>query len=282
MQTNSLIFGALLGIVGKAQAVARRQFYDSVFGGADVPVSSFIYQRPSNSAQRPELWTALVQLDPQQWKQNPRVQLVGEHTIEIPTAPSSSLSFSEVDLVSSASEYRSPLAICDPSTTPAFQWSPPFSDQPQHSGAINWCDVITLDGYETIAAQLLRDVLGWRLTVPLPFPPSGKYITCLNAHGAGRTNGEKLCGVLPGSALRLTAPQGSTVPFFACKSADEVEDRLSRVQPAGGSVVFPPSSADGTFALATDLAGSPFALYHRTDGWNEVKPTTQLETSTQS
>jgi hypothetical protein len=53
--------------------------------------------------------------------------------------------------------------------------------------------------------------------------------------------------------------------------------RLETSQAAGATLLLPPTAADGTVVVLQDPFGSPFALYHRTDDWTGVKPTTRID-----
>ena len=139
-------------------------------------------------------------------------------------------------------------------------------------GCLNWLDYLGDDGGgECAMADFYAALLGWETDVRLPFP-GGKYVIGFEGRGRGRSNGSKICGLLPRKALLPSQPRACWLPFFSFPSADAVKSSFDVVVPSGGGAVVPPTAIlDGTFAIVRDVDGAPFALFHRTDVWDEVR-----------
>ncbi len=161
---------------------------------------------------------------------------------------------------------------------------PPFAKQPALCGAVNWLDFLVCSpGSEEGLAKALRQTVGWNHCVPLQFPiapgVTRHYVTCLNDTGS-TVNRHKLAGILHKDLLVTNAEppllQSCPLVFYSCSTADTLTRRVAKVVENGGKVLNPSINADGTVAVLQDCEGAPFCLYHRTDEWDGVKPTTVI------
>jgi len=60
--------------------------------------------------------------------------------------------------------------------------------------------------------------------------------------------------------------------FFAASNKEDMLRRCEVVNKVGGKIVVPTTDIiDGCYAMAKDQEDSPFAIYHRTDKWDEVR-----------
>ena len=168
-----------------------------------------------------------------------------------------------------------------PLDAPLFQntYTAPFQEQPRHCGAVNWMDLLIADNRKARAtAKALCDELDWTVARPLKIPGmEGEYLTLLN-NTKQYENRHKLTGMVS-KALLLPDYHPLDVPmplmFFCCGTKDLLLRRVETAAAAGGRVVKEPFVADGDVAIVADPSGAPFALYHRTDKWDERKASTQ-------
>jgi len=158
--------------------------------------------------------------------------------------------------------------------------SPPYTSHQREDGAVVWANLLTPDREELTAASATARLFGWRHTVPISFPLSPyTFLTAL--HHSGRTaNRYKVCGILARSALLAGDDERSRfcewLVSFGCRSSERLIQIRERIEPLGGKVVSPYIEADGVVCVARDPQGTPFALYYRTDVWEETKPNTVL------
>jgi hypothetical protein len=158
----------------------------------------------------------------------------------------------------------------------------PFPQQPRIEGVVNWCDVLVekKENQRKVAA-LLNQVFGWNIATPITLPGNGEYITLLNDTGDA-SNRNKICGMLPKGMLlpKLAAeargPFALAVPFLSCYNKLELEIKCGMAIKHGGELLVPPMNADGDLAVIRDPYGGVVGLYHRTDDWDVVKPTTVI------
>jgi hypothetical protein len=170
-----------------------------------------------------------------------------------------------------------------------------------------WLDVLTERDDEMKAVSALAESLGWRAQQPIDIPDAeAKYVTMFGADGDTLCNSLKMTGVLPRHLLlnddddgadsfqppvatgqlggdawsqatrALDAIGADVLPFFGAKSAQHVDELVERAQSLGGAVVREPFEADGIVAVLRDPGCAHFAVYHRTDDPDQVKPNTRL------
>jgi hypothetical protein len=82
--------------------------------------------------------------------------------------------------------------------------------------------------------------------------------------------------LLPTVAAEATGPKARSVPFLSCYNRTELEIKCGMAVKHGGELLVPPMTADGDIAIIRDPCGGIVGLYHRTDEWDRVKPTTVL------
>jgi len=152
-------------------------------------------------------------------------------------------------------------------------------EQTPPAGCINWLDACSppnaehsdseTAALEEVLAEFYAGVLN--LDVDLKFPmPGGHYILGFTQHG--RRNCDKLCGILPGAPLLGDAPSQWLV-FFAVNDRDDLIQRTKAAAEWSGVNVMHDTLdiQDGTVSVLTDPTGAAFGIYHRTDGWFDVR-----------
>lgn len=141
-------------------------------------------------------------------------------------------------------------------------------------GALTWYDVLAHcgEGGERRLANFYHAVLSWSAHVELPFP-GGAY--CMGWDSSGSLeSGHKTGGLLPSAALMGGEDKAiaATLPFFAVADAASLDERCDAAVKIGASVLVEPMDImDGRFSILRDPEGAPFALYDRTDVWDEVR-----------
>jgi predicted enzyme related to lactoylglutathione lyase len=161
--------------------------------------------------------------------------------------------------------------------------SAPFPSQPEVEGVVNWTDLlVTKKENLRKVARLLHEEFGWNVATPLAMPNDlGEYITLLNDTGLNH-NRHKVCGLLPKGVLlpklarEAEGPFAMSVPFLSVASMLSLQQKCEMIEKNGGEILLPPVKADGDVAIIRDPHGGVVGLYHRTDEWEEVKPTTVI------
>ena len=147
------------------------------------------------------------------------------------------------------------------------------------AGHLNWWDLLTdkKDATTEISTACVEEwsanfysrTMGVDTHVQLPFP-GGKYVVIFDGHAFANKN--KLGGILPRAALLPSQQNSFWLPFFSVSDEDRLEEAIVKVTKLGGQVVFPATTIlDGKFAIVRDINHCPFALFNRTDNWEETR-----------